>query len=101
MILISRLHWQALIELLKGDLYSGLDSIVIYCTRRQQTEHVATVIRTCMYGVKRLEPSWNRAGTGLGRCLLGFSVGLTFVQCGGDFCSVWGDFRAGYYICRV
>ena len=82
MILISRLHWQALIELLKGDLYSGLDSIVIYCTRRQQTEHVATVIRTCMYGVKRLEPSWD-----------GFGALFTGVQCGGDFCSVWGDFR--------
>ena len=39
---------QALIELLSGALFSDLRSIVIYCTRRQQTEHVTILINTCM-----------------------------------------------------
>ena len=37
---------QALIELLQGDRFAGCDSIIIYCTRRQQTERLATMIRT-------------------------------------------------------
>ncbi|XP_045192518.2 ATP-dependent DNA helicase Q4-like isoform X2 [Mercenaria mercenaria] len=39
---------QALIGLLKGERFGNLDSIIIYCTRRDQTDKVATIIRTCM-----------------------------------------------------
>ncbi|XP_060604089.1 ATP-dependent DNA helicase Q4-like [Ruditapes philippinarum] len=38
----------ALIGLLKGERFGKLDSIIIYCTRRDQTDKVATIIRTCM-----------------------------------------------------
>lgn len=40
--------FQALIGLLKGERFGRLDSIIIYCTRRDQTDKVATLIRTCM-----------------------------------------------------
>ncbi|XP_052816677.1 ATP-dependent DNA helicase Q4-like isoform X2 [Mya arenaria] len=39
---------QALTGLLKGERFGTLDSIIIYCTRRDQTDKVATIIRTCM-----------------------------------------------------
>lgn len=42
------LYFQALVGLLKGERFSKLDSIIIYCTRRDQTDRVATIIRTCM-----------------------------------------------------
>ena len=38
--------FQALIQLLQGDRFSHCDSIIIYCTRREQTERLATLIRT-------------------------------------------------------
>ncbi|XP_060597246.1 ATP-dependent DNA helicase Q4-like, partial [Ruditapes philippinarum] len=38
----------ALVGLLKGERFGKLDSIIIYCTRRDQTDKVATIIRTCM-----------------------------------------------------
>ena len=38
--------FQALIQLLQGERFTGCDSIIIYCTRRQQTERLATLIRT-------------------------------------------------------
>ena len=40
--------FQALIGLLKGERFGSLDSIIIYCTRRDQTTKVATIIRTCL-----------------------------------------------------
>ncbi|EDO32537.1 predicted protein [Nematostella vectensis] len=39
---------KALIELLQGPRFSRCESIIIYCTRREVTERVATLIRTCM-----------------------------------------------------
>ena len=39
---------QALIELLKGPRFSKCESIIIYFTRRQQTERVSSMLRTCL-----------------------------------------------------
>jgi len=39
---------QALLELLQGSRFADCDSIIIYCTRREQTDRLATVIRTCL-----------------------------------------------------
>ncbi|XP_055482593.1 ATP-dependent DNA helicase Q4 [Psammomys obesus] len=39
---------QALVTLLRGDRFRTLDSIIIYCTRRKDTERVAALLRTCL-----------------------------------------------------
>ncbi|OBS67180.1 hypothetical protein A6R68_04272 [Neotoma lepida] len=39
---------QALVTLLQGDRFCTLDSIIIYCTRRKDTERVAALLRTCL-----------------------------------------------------
>ena len=39
---------EALVRLLKGALFSRCKSIIVYCTRREQTARVATLIRTQM-----------------------------------------------------
>ena len=39
---------ESLIELLQGGRFSKCESIIIYCTRRDQTERIATLIRTCL-----------------------------------------------------
>ena len=41
-------YFQALLKLLQAPPFKSLDSIIIYCTRQQQTERVAQMIRTCM-----------------------------------------------------
>nr|XP_040149367.1 ATP-dependent DNA helicase Q4 isoform X4 [Ictidomys tridecemlineatus] len=40
---------QALVTLLQGDRFRALDSIIIYCNRREDTERVAALLRTCLY----------------------------------------------------
>ncbi|KAM4550259.1 ATP-dependent DNA helicase Q4 [Fundulus diaphanus] len=42
---------QALVALLKGDRFGCLDSIIVYCTRREETARVAALLRTCLQGV--------------------------------------------------
>ncbi|XP_015258189.1 PREDICTED: ATP-dependent DNA helicase Q4 isoform X2 [Cyprinodon variegatus] len=42
---------QALVCLLKGDRFGCLDSIIVYCTRREETVRVAALLRTCLQGV--------------------------------------------------
>ncbi|XP_030596861.1 ATP-dependent DNA helicase Q4 isoform X2 [Archocentrus centrarchus] len=42
---------KALVSLLKGDRFGCLDSIIIYCTRREETVRVAALLRTCLQGV--------------------------------------------------
>uniref|UniRef100_A0A8C4T3C3 DNA 3'-5' helicase n=1 Tax=Erpetoichthys calabaricus TaxID=27687 RepID=A0A8C4T3C3_ERPCA len=42
---------QALVGLLKGDRFGSLDSIIVYCTRREETNRIAALLRTCMQGV--------------------------------------------------
>ncbi|XP_041665319.1 ATP-dependent DNA helicase Q4 isoform X2 [Cheilinus undulatus] len=42
---------QALVSLLKGDRFGCLDSIIVYCTRREETTRVAALLRTCLQGM--------------------------------------------------
>ncbi|KAM9823551.1 ATP-dependent DNA helicase Q4 [Neosynchiropus ocellatus] len=42
---------QALVSLLKGDRFGCLNSIIVYCTRREETTRVAALLRTCLQGV--------------------------------------------------
>ena len=55
-LLIRLLLCQALIGLLQGDLFSACHSIIIYCTRREQTSRVATLIRTCLKDADPKQP---------------------------------------------
>uniref|UniRef100_A0A8C0ANB8 DNA 3'-5' helicase n=1 Tax=Buteo japonicus TaxID=224669 RepID=A0A8C0ANB8_9AVES len=41
---------QALIALLQGERFGCLDSIIVYCTRREETVRIAALIRTCLQG---------------------------------------------------
>ncbi|XP_061753545.1 ATP-dependent DNA helicase Q4 [Nerophis ophidion] len=41
----------AVVSLLKGDRFGCLDSIIVYCTRREETTRVAALLRTCLQGV--------------------------------------------------
>ncbi|XP_076610856.1 ATP-dependent DNA helicase Q4 [Chaetodon auriga] len=47
---------QALVSLLKGDRFGCLDSIIVYCTRREETVRVAALLRTCLQGVLIRKP---------------------------------------------
>ncbi|XP_071356791.1 ATP-dependent DNA helicase Q4 isoform X3 [Trachinotus anak] len=42
---------QALVSLLRGDRFGCLDSVIVYCTRREETTRVAALLRTCLQGV--------------------------------------------------
>ncbi|XP_056877247.1 ATP-dependent DNA helicase Q4 isoform X2 [Takifugu flavidus] len=42
---------QALVSLLKGERFDCLDSVIVYCTRREETVRVAALLRTCLQGV--------------------------------------------------
>uniref|UniRef100_A0A8C8SQ83 DNA 3'-5' helicase n=1 Tax=Pelusios castaneus TaxID=367368 RepID=A0A8C8SQ83_9SAUR len=42
---------QALVSLLQGERFGGLDSLIVYCTRREETARIAALIRTCLQGV--------------------------------------------------
>ncbi|KAM6102878.1 LOW QUALITY PROTEIN: ATP-dependent DNA helicase Q4 [Theristicus caerulescens] len=48
---------QALISLLRGERFGCLDSIIVYCTRREETARVAALIRTCLQGTPLREPA--------------------------------------------
>ncbi|XP_023604067.1 ATP-dependent DNA helicase Q4 [Myotis lucifugus] len=39
---------QALVTLLRGDRFRTLDSVIVYCNRREDTERVAALLRTCL-----------------------------------------------------
>ncbi|XP_006830951.1 PREDICTED: ATP-dependent DNA helicase Q4 [Chrysochloris asiatica] len=49
---------QALVTLLQGDRFRTLDSIIIYCNRREDTERISSLLRTC------LRESWLSIPTG-------------------------------------
>ena len=49
---------QALLQLLQGRRFSQCDSIIIYCTRREQTEKLASTLRTCLQSI-RLPSGWD------------------------------------------
>ncbi|XP_072432516.1 ATP-dependent DNA helicase Q4 isoform X1 [Chiloscyllium punctatum] len=42
---------QALVTLIQGDRFASLDSIIVYCTRREETTRIAALLRTCLQGV--------------------------------------------------
>ncbi|KAM9644873.1 ATP-dependent DNA helicase Q4 isoform 5-T5 [Morphnus guianensis] len=48
---------QALIALLQGERFGCLDSIIVYCTRREETARIAALIRTCLQGMLLKEPA--------------------------------------------
>ncbi|XP_054840957.1 ATP-dependent DNA helicase Q4 [Eublepharis macularius] len=48
---------QALVRLLQGGRFGSLDSVIVYCTRREETTRIAALIRTCLQGVKLKEPA--------------------------------------------
>uniref|UniRef100_A0A8B9H1W6 DNA 3'-5' helicase n=1 Tax=Astyanax mexicanus TaxID=7994 RepID=A0A8B9H1W6_ASTMX len=48
---------QALVSLLKGERFGSLDSIIVYCTRREETNRIAALLRTCLQGVVLKESS--------------------------------------------
>lgn len=50
-LLLLSLYLKALVSLLKGDRFGCLDSIIVYCTRREETVRVAALLRTCLQGV--------------------------------------------------
>ncbi|XP_017914246.1 PREDICTED: ATP-dependent DNA helicase Q4 [Capra hircus] len=47
---------QALMTLLQSDRFRALDSIIIYCHRREDTERVAALLRTCLHEARDLGP---------------------------------------------
>lgn len=51
---------QALVTLLRGDRFCALDSIIVYCTRRKDTERVAALLRTCLSVVTHPRPKGRR-----------------------------------------
>ncbi|XP_042865248.1 ATP-dependent DNA helicase Q4-like [Penaeus japonicus] len=50
---------QALVSLLQGDRFSNCSSIIIYCTRRDECERVATLIRTQLLNPTKVDVKSN------------------------------------------
>ncbi|XP_043072964.1 ATP-dependent DNA helicase Q4 [Puntigrus tetrazona] len=53
---------QALVSLLKGERFGALESVIVYCTRREETSRIAALLRTCLQGVMLRESSKPAAG---------------------------------------
>uniref|UniRef100_A0A8C4YMJ3 DNA 3'-5' helicase n=1 Tax=Gopherus evgoodei TaxID=1825980 RepID=A0A8C4YMJ3_9SAUR len=49
---------QALVLLLQGERFGGLDSVIVYCTRREETARIAALIRTRLQGSIRCPLKW-------------------------------------------
>uniref|UniRef100_A0A8C7G8S0 DNA 3'-5' helicase n=1 Tax=Oncorhynchus kisutch TaxID=8019 RepID=A0A8C7G8S0_ONCKI len=47
---------QALVCLLKGERFGSLESVIIYCTRREETTRISALLRTCLQGVLNNAP---------------------------------------------
>ncbi|XP_078086752.1 ATP-dependent DNA helicase Q4 [Mustelus asterias] len=47
---------QALVTLIRGERFASLDSVIVYCTRREETSRIAALLRTCLQGVTLKEP---------------------------------------------
>ncbi|XP_045864331.1 LOW QUALITY PROTEIN: ATP-dependent DNA helicase Q4 [Meles meles] len=45
---------QALVTLLKSDRFRALSSVIVYCHRREDTERVAALLRTCLHASRDL-----------------------------------------------
>ncbi|KAM8811106.1 ATP-dependent DNA helicase Q4 [Eudromia elegans] len=48
---------EALVSLLQGERFGSLDSVIVYCTRREETARVAALIRTRLHGAALREPA--------------------------------------------
>nr|XP_051684655.1 ATP-dependent DNA helicase Q4 isoform X2 [Oryctolagus cuniculus] len=48
---------QAVVTLLQGERFRALDSIIVYCIRREDTERIAALLRTCLRGAPGLGPA--------------------------------------------
>ncbi|XP_062043816.1 ATP-dependent DNA helicase Q4 [Lepus europaeus] len=48
---------QAVVTLLQGDRFRALDSVIVYCIRREDTERIAALLRTCLPGARGLGPA--------------------------------------------
>ncbi|XP_048059461.1 ATP-dependent DNA helicase Q4 [Megalobrama amblycephala] len=48
---------QALVSLLKGERFGALESVIVYCTRREETSRISALLRTCLQGVMLKESS--------------------------------------------
>ncbi|XP_051872951.1 ATP-dependent DNA helicase Q4 [Pristis pectinata] len=55
---------QALVALIRGERFASLDSIIVYCTRREETTRIAALLRTCLQGVTLKEPSFELSNEG-------------------------------------
>ncbi|XP_069951171.1 uncharacterized protein RecQ4 isoform X2 [Cherax quadricarinatus] len=55
----DQIREQALISLLQGERFSTCGSIIIYCTRRDECERVATLIRTHLLDPKKVDVKSN------------------------------------------
>ncbi|NWZ29938.1 RECQ4 helicase, partial [Asarcornis scutulata] len=53
---------QALVSLLRGEHFGRLASVIVYCTRREETARVAALLRTSLRGTEPPEPP-NDTGT--------------------------------------
>ncbi|XP_035284076.1 ATP-dependent DNA helicase Q4 [Anguilla anguilla] len=53
---------QALVALLKGERFGSLDSIIVYCTRREETSRISALLRTCLQGVTVRETAVKEEG---------------------------------------
>ncbi|XP_062621086.1 ATP-dependent DNA helicase Q4-like isoform X2 [Saccostrea cucullata] len=75
---------EALIGLLQGDRFSSCESIIVYCTRRQETDRLATLIRTCLKDYKaedwEQKPKKGRAKTYAFWDAESYHAGLTAAQ---------------------
>ncbi|XP_016348107.1 ATP-dependent DNA helicase Q4 [Sinocyclocheilus anshuiensis] len=54
---MDRVKEQALVSLLKGERFGALESVIVYCTRREETSRIAALLRTCLQGVMLRESS--------------------------------------------
>nr|XP_037283261.1 ATP-dependent DNA helicase Q4-like [Rhipicephalus microplus] len=58
---------EALIELLKGNRFGSCESVIIYCTRREETERLASLIRTSLQHVEKQTDRENSSKAAKGR----------------------------------
>ncbi|XP_064443705.1 ATP-dependent DNA helicase Q4 isoform X1 [Mirounga angustirostris] len=53
---------QALVTLLRSDRFRALSSVIVYCNRREDTERVAALLRTCLPEARDLGPQGEVSG---------------------------------------
>lgn len=51
----SSICLQALVSLLSGERFHKCTSIIVYCTRREETERLSSILRTCLHNLPPTE----------------------------------------------